>query len=95
MSLRTKPTILLPDIPPQIDNEEIRQYLEDINRAIERFVKDVYDDMSSGRVQHRIYNTVPTTTKVDEGEIVFYDDGAGTVRVYANVGGVMKYVTMV
>lgn len=38
-------TIKLPPIPPQIDNEEIRRYLEKLNAAIRDFVKRVYDDL--------------------------------------------------
>lgn len=94
MSLYTKPTISLPRIPPQIDNAEVRAYLERVNRAVEKFVKDVYNDLSNGRVQHRVYSTVPTTDDVEEGEIVFYNDGAGDVRLYGNVDGTVMYVTM-
>ena len=94
MPLYTKPTISLPRIPPQIDNAEVRAYLENVNRAIEKFVKDVYNDLSNGRVQHRVYDSVPTTSDVEDGEIVFYDDGAGDVRMYANVDGTMKYISM-
>lgn len=93
MPLYTKPTIQLPRIPPQIDNEEIREYLVRVNGAVEEFVKNVYNDLSNGRVQHRVYTSVPTTSDVEEGEIVFYKSGS-TVRIYVNVDGTMKYVAM-
>lgn len=93
MALYTKSLINLPRIPPEIDNEEVRKYLEQIDRAVGEFVKAVYNDLSNGRVQHRLYTSVPSTSEVDEGEIVFYKSGA-TVRLYANVDGSIKYVIM-
>ena len=91
--LKTRPTINLPRIPPQIDNEEVREYLDRVNSVITDFVESVYSDLSNGRVQHRIYTSVPTTSEVEEGEIVYYKSDS-TVRLYANVDGEMKYVTM-
>lgn len=91
--LRTRPTINLPRIPPQIEDEEILRYLEQVNSAVSDFAKRVYNDLSNGRVQHRVYTTVPTTTEVEEGEIVYYKSN-GTIRLYANVDGEMKYITM-
>lgn len=91
--LRTRPTINLPRIPPQIEDEEVLRYLKQVSLAVSDFVKRVYDDISNGRVQHRVYTTVPTTTEVEEGEIVLYKSN-GTVRLYANVDGTVKYVTM-
>jgi len=67
--------------------------LVQVNNAITDFVKRVYDDLSSGRVQHRVYTSIPTTTDVEEGEVVLYKSNS-TVRLYANVDGEMKYVTM-
>jgi len=91
--LKTRPTIRLPRIPPQIDNEEVRKYLSRLDIAIRHFVKDVYGDITNGRIQHRVYTSVPTTSDVEEGEIVFYKSGS-TVRLYANVSGAMKYIAM-
>lgn len=91
--LKTRPIIKLPLMPSEIDNEDVRKYLEQINVAISDFVKKVYDDISNGRIQHRLYTTVPTTSDVEEGEIVFYKSDS-TIRLYANVSGTMKYITM-
>lgn len=93
MAIKTGPVIKLPPIPPQIDNEEVRKYLERVDIAIRQFVKGIYDDLSNGRVQHRAYTTIPTTSDVEQGEIVFYSSGS-TYRLYANVAGTMKYITM-
>ena len=93
MAWRTKPIINLPPIPPQLDNPAIRKYMEQIHSAVQDFVKRLYDDITNGRVQHRIYSTIPTTDDVEEGEIVFYKS-ADVYRLYANVAGVMKYITM-
>lgn len=93
MAIKTRPTIKLPPIPPQIDNKEVRIYLEKVDIAIRHFVKAVYDDLSNGRVQHRAYTTVPTTSDVEKGEVVFYSSGS-TYRLYANIAGTMKYITM-
>lgn len=93
MALKTGPVIKLPRIPPQIDNEEIRKFLEHNDYAVRDFVKRVYDDISNGRVKHRLYTSVPTTSDVEEGEIVFYKSNS-TVRLYTNVDGTMKYMTM-
>jgi len=38
-------TIKLPPIPPEIDNKEIRKYLQELERAIKDFVERVYDDL--------------------------------------------------
>lgn len=91
--LRTRPTINLPRIPPQIEDEEVLRYLEQVSSAVSDFVKRVYNDLSNGRVQHRVYTTVPTTTEVEEGEIVYYKSN-GVIRLYANVDGEMKHITM-
>jgi len=93
MAIKTRPTIKLPPIPPQIDNREVRKYLERLDVAVKHFVKAVYDDLSNGRVQHRAYTTIPTTSDVEEGEVVFYSSGS-TYRFYANVAGSMQYITM-
>ena len=93
MAMKTRPTINLPRIPRQIDNDEVRRCLKGLDSGVRSFVKDVYDDLSNGRVQHRTYTTVPTTSDVEEGEIVFYRSGT-TYRLYANVDGVIKYITM-
>jgi len=93
MALKTRPTIRLPRIPPQIDNAEFRRHLKGLDSGVRDFVKNVYDDLSNGRVQHRVYSSVPTTSDVEEGEIVFYKSGS-TYRLYANVSGTMKYLTM-
>lgn len=93
MALYTKSLISLPRIPPEIDNEEVRKYLEQVETTVREFVKATYNDLSNGRVQHRLYTSVPTTAEVDEGEIVFYKSNS-TIRLYANVDGTIKYVTM-
>ena len=91
--LHTRPTIYLPPIPSQIKDEEIKRYLTQVKTSIDSFVKNVYGDLAGGRVQHRVYDTIPTTDEVEEGEIVYYKSGS-TVRLYANVDGEMKYVSM-
>lgn len=93
MAIKTRPTIKLPPIPSQIDNKEVRIYSEKLDIAVRHFVKAVYDDLSNGRVQHRVYTTAPTTSDVEEGEVVFYNSG-GVRRLYVNVAGTMKYITM-
>lgn len=93
MGLYSRAIINFPRIPPEIDNEEVRKYLEQVETAVREFVKAVYNDLSNGRVQHRLYTTVPTTAEVDEGEIVFYKSNS-TIRLYANVDGSIKYITM-
>jgi len=93
MALKTKPTIALPRIPTEIDTPEVRRYLEELHAAISDFIKRVYDDVSNGRIQHRVYTTVPTTSDCEQGEIVFYKSGS-TYRLYANVAGTMKYLTL-
>jgi len=93
MAMKTRPTIKLPPIPPQIDNEEVRKYLKRVDVAIRHFVKGVYDDVTNGRIRHRLYTTTPTTSDVEEGEVVFYQSGS-TRRLYANVAGTIKYITM-
>lgn len=93
MAIKTRPTIKLPPIPPQIDNREVRKYLARVDIAIRHFVKAVYDDLSNGRVQHRVYTTTPSTSDVEEGEVVFYNSG-GVRRLYCNVAESMKYITM-
>lgn len=91
--LKTGPVIKLPRIPPQIENEKVRKYLEQNDSSVRDFVKRVYDDISNGRVKHRLYTTVPTTSDVEEGEIVFYKSNS-TIRLYTNVDGTMKYIAM-
>ena len=91
--LKTRPIIKLPPIPPQLDSREIREYLRELDTAIQNFVKAVYNDLAYGNVQHRLYTTVPTTSDVEEGEIVFYKSNS-TIRIYANVSGTMKYISM-
>lgn len=93
VALQTRPVIKLPEILPQIKNREIRSYLRQLDLAIRHFVSDVYEDIHSGRIQHRVYTTIPTTSDVEEGEIVFYKSNS-TVRLYANVSGSMKYIAM-
>jgi len=93
MALKTKPTIALPRIPKEIDTPEVHRYLEELHAAISDFVKRVYDDVSNGRIQHRVYTTVPTTSDCEEGEVVFYKSNS-TYRLYANVAGTMKYLAL-
>jgi len=91
--MRTRPTIKLPPVPREIDNEDVRSYLRKLDMAVREFVKAVYEDLSNGRIQHRTYTTEPTTSDVEEGEIVFYKSNS-TVKLYGNVAGTMYSVTL-
>jgi len=49
-------------------------------------LQKVLDGIRTNAVNIRYMNTVPTTANIRQGEIVVYDNGAGTKRIYVITG---------
>jgi len=74
--------------------ERLEGWLEKLCLVLEESFKRVYRDISMGTSRHRVLSSIPSASDLGEGEIVFYDDGAGTVRLYTKVNGSVKYVNL-
>ncbi len=58
-------------------------------------LRKILDDIRRVAAQVRLTATLPTANTVQQGEIVIYDDGAGTKRLYTKTGkGNLSWVAL-
>ena len=90
-------TLRSPQLPPMFmgdDVESMRVWLQDLHSALNDSFRWVFMDFADGNSRHRIYTSAPGTSDVEEGEVVFLDDGATTRRLYTKLNGVMRYCNL-
>jgi len=74
-------------------DRELEDWLANLCRSIEEYFKKARMDIEVGASTHLILSSIPSVTDVDEGEIVFYDNGA-TRRGYTKLNGSLRYWTL-
>lgn len=58
-------------------------------------MNSILDDIRIQAMSVKHVKTVPTVSNVSEGQVVIYDDGAGTKRLYVVTGqGNLAYVNL-
>jgi len=58
-------------------------------------INDMFEALFSGSMAVKATSIMPTTKTVSEKELVIYDDGAGTKRIYLITGkGNLGYVNL-
>ena len=85
---------LTPDLPQTEDLNVIREWLNNLVRELEDMFKKVYYDISLGTSNFRVVGSVPSVDDLREGELVLYDDGSSTRRLYTKMNGSLRYVNL-
>jgi len=74
--------------------DELEEWLDRLCVLLEEAFKNVHYDLSLGTSKHRVLSSVPSSSDIEEGEIVFYDDGTSTRRLYTKLNGNLRYVDL-
>ncbi len=86
--MRTPQTFLLPNLPTSIG--EMESWASSLMRALDEHLGSIYQDIRYGSSTHRILEAAPGVDDLEEGEIVFVDDGIGGLAIYTKLNGVIR-----
>lgn len=86
------PDLILPE-EAGAQRDELQKWLSELCRSIEEYFRKAYFDISMGTSRFRITTSVPTTSTLEEGEIILYDNQVDTRRIYTKMNGVVRYAT--
>ncbi len=91
--MRTTSRPYLPPVPPGLRDAAVQRYLTELNRALQQALIDLYTDVAQGQGGLTTFTAAPAATDVAANQIVLRTD-AGNEKIYANIGGTMKSVSL-
>lgn len=74
--------------------DEFKVWMSDYCRVVEDMFKRIRNDSELGTAQHRILAAAPSTSAIEEGEIVMVDDESSVRRIYTKLNGSLRYVNL-
>ena len=74
--------------------EELQVWMSDYCRVMEDMFKRLRNDLELGTAQHRVLSSAPSTSAIEEGEIVMVDDESSVRRIYTKLNGSLRYVNL-
>ena len=87
--MRTQARPFLPAVPVSIEDVAVRQYLDQLHRALEAALLDIYTDFASGASTLTTFTALPTATTLPENQLGLRTD-AGNHKIYANIDGTIE-----
>lgn len=83
-----------PILPKLEKRRDVIEWADDLNFNLVEILRKVSYDILNGASQFQVSSTIPTVDDIEEGGVVFYDDGAATQRMYTKLNGSLRYVTL-
>lgn len=80
-------------LPERFEGEELSSYVKRLKDALADVLDDVYKDTRYGAATHRVLSSVPGTSNLEEGALVFFESG-GVRKLYTKLNGVVREVTL-
>ena len=65
-----------------------------LTRALDEAFSSLHKDLRYGAATHRVLEDAPAAADVEEGEIVFVDDGIGGLAIYTKLNGTLRSGTL-